>query len=188
MSDDEIAVGIAAGLVAALFWGGWLYSALPDFCARPSRPPPGRPVGVVLVAMGIVAVALVTGADPLVRTSPGYIVLFLAVAAATLAVATVAGSAFGLSARSAGDSGAEPGGRRGGRRTVAGTGLVNAGANVGRGDTIYTTLGPLTLALAALVGLTGILAAATDGFRVRPARSGRPGGRPAGWTVRGLGG
>jgi len=107
----------------------------------------------------------VTGADPVVRTSPGYVLLFLAVAAATLAVATVAASTFGIGPldQVIREQNLAAGGAVGG--LWLGTGLVNAGANVGRGDTIYTTLGPLTLALAALVGLTGILAAATDGFR-----------------------
>jgi hypothetical protein len=181
MSGDEVFIGILAGGFAALYWGGWLYSAF----RTPALVHPGRRRAalllVLLITLAVVAFTLLTGADPVVRASPGYVVLFLAVAAATLAGATVAAAAFGLNPLEQVVRG---------RNTAAGwavsglwlgTGLVNAGANVGRGDTIYTTLGPLALAFAALIGLAAVLAAATRGFRaVRLDRDGPAGVRLAG--------
>jgi hypothetical protein len=184
MSDDEVSVGVLAALFATAFWGGGLYAARR---ANPLvRPRPGRAVAVVvlLAALGSVTAALVTGADPQVRSNPGYVVLFLAVAADALAVATLAGSAFGLSAL----DGFVRGPNAAAGWAVAGlwlaTGLVNVGANVGRGDTIDTTLGPLALALATLLLLVGVLGAATGRFRaVRLDRDPPAGVRLAGLFV-----
>src|SRR4051812_371064 len=184
MSDDEVSVGVLAVLVAAAFWTGGLYTARrADPLARSGR---GRGVAIVvlLAALGVVTAALMTGADPQVRSNPGYVVLFLAVAADTLAVATVAGSAFGLSTL----DGFARGPNAAAGWAVAGlwlaTGLVNAGANIGRGDTIDTTLGPLALALATLLLLVGMLGATTGRFRaVRLDRDSPAGVRAAGQFV-----
>ena len=183
MSDDEFAVAFIAGVLALAFWGAWLGRAkaiVSNPFARAGR----RLTALLLVlvlSLGIVAAALLTGADPQVRSSPAYIVLFLAVAADTLAVATVAGWALGLGV-------VDDFLRR--RNAAAGwavaglwlaTGLVNAGANVGRGDTIYTTLGPLALAFGTLLVLAAALAALTGRFRaVRLDRDGPTGVRLAG--------
>jgi hypothetical protein len=184
MSDDEVSVGVLAVLFAAAFWTGALHAvgrASPLVRPRSRR---GLATVVLLAALGLVLAALSTGADPQVRENPGYIVLFLAVAADTLAVATLAGSALGLSALD--------GFVRGPNVAIGwavaglwlGTGLVNAGANIGRGDTIGTTLGPLALALATLLLLTGLLSAATGRFRaVRLDRDRRAGVRVAGLFV-----
>jgi hypothetical protein len=166
MSDDEVGVLLTAGVLALAFWGAWLATAAQtNPLARPGR----RLAAVALIllaSLAVVLVALLTGADPLVRSSPGLIVLFLAVAALTLALATVVGSAFGLSMLASYVRGKN----LAVGWAVAGlwlaTGVVNAGANVGRGDTIYTTLGPLALAFGTLLALAAILCAATGRFRV----------------------
>jgi hypothetical protein len=164
MSDDEVALAVLAAGSAIAFWGRAL--------SRAGRTtPPVRPgrrlaaaVAVWSLAVGGVLVSLLTAADPQVRASPGLTFLFLMAAADTLAIATLVASGLGLSMSS--------GFVRGRNAAVGwavaglwiGTALVNAGANTGRGDTIYTTLGPLALAFATLLVLTGILAAATGGF------------------------
>jgi hypothetical protein len=183
MSDDEVSVGVQAVLFAAALGAGGLYAARPaNPLARSGRR--WAAVVVLLVALGLVAAALATGADPQVRSNPGYILLFLAVAADTLALATVAGSAFGLSALDAFARGLNAAAGWAIAGLWLGTGLVNAGANVGRGDTIDTTLGPLAMALATLLLLTGVLSAATGRFRaVRRDRDGPAGARLAGLLV-----
>jgi hypothetical protein len=165
MSDDEFLIAVTSGILAVAYWGAWLATAAQ---ANPLTRPGRRLTAVVLLllaALAIVVSTLLTGADPQVRSSPGLIVLFLAVAVDTLALATLAGSALGLSmldgfvrGRNAAVGWAAAG-------LWLGTGLVNAGANIGRGDTIYTTLGPLALALGALFVLVGVLSALTRGFR-----------------------
>jgi hypothetical protein len=184
MSGDEVLVGLAAGLVAAAHWGAWLTAA---FRTSPLARPRWRQAaaGVALLAsLGVVAAALVTGADPQVRSSAGYVLLFLAVAVATLALAAATGAGLGLSML---DDFVRGRNRAAGWAAAGlwlGVGLVNAGANVGRGDTIYTTLGPLALGMATLLALVGLAAAATAGFRaVRLDRDGPAGVRLAGLFV-----
>ena len=184
MSDDEVSVGVLAAVFAAAFWAGGFYTARrADPLARSGR---GRAVAIVvlLTALGVVTAALVTGADPQVRSNPGYVVLFLAVAADALAAATLAGSAFGLSALDGFVRGPNAAAAWAVAGLWLGTGLVNAGANIGRGDTIDTTIGPLALALATLLLLIGVLAAATGRFRaVRIDRDTPAGVRAAGLFV-----
>jgi hypothetical protein len=182
MSADESAIVFSAGMLAALCWLlGFATAVQTNLLVRPW----GRLTLVIVVlfaSLGVVAAALITHADPQVRSRPGYIVLFLAVAADTLAAAAVVGSAVGLPVLD---------GYVRRRNTSAGwavaglwlgTGIVNAAANVGRGDTIYTTLGPLALALGALTFLVAIMAVATSRFRaVRLDRD-----KPAGVRLGGL--
>ena len=182
MSDDELFIAVLAVALALTFWGGWRAAATrTNPLARPGRRL-AAVVAVVFVALGVVAAALLTGADPQVRGSPGLIVLFLAVAAVTLAGAVVAGAALGLLVLDGFVRGRNLAVGWAAAGLVLATGLVNAGASVGRGDTIYTTLGPLAMGLGALLALGAALAAATGRFRaVRLDRDG-----PAGVRVGGL--
>jgi len=182
MSDDETLIAALAAVLAVAFWGGALVTAVQVNPLVRSGRRLAAAVAALVVSLGVVLGALLTGADPQVRSGAGYIVLFLAVAADALALFTLVGPAFGL--RVLGDF------VRGKNAAVGwavaglwlGTGLVNAGANVGRGDTIYTTLGPLGLALGTFVVLTAILAVATGRFRaIRLDRD-----TPAGVRVGGL--
>jgi hypothetical protein len=165
MSADEILIAALAAVLALAFWGGGLATAVQANPLVRSGRRLAAAVAALVVSLGVVLVALPTGADPQVRSGPVYIVLFLAVAADTLSLVTVAGSLFGLPVLGGfirGKNGAVGWALAG---LWLGTGLVNAGANVGRGDTIYTTLGPLGLALGALLALAAILSAATGGLR-----------------------
>jgi len=165
MSDDETVLTFTATVAALAFWGIWLTAAADtSLLVRP-----GRRLGAIVVtlaaSLAVVFVALLTRADPEVRSGAGYILLFLAVAADTLALVTLVAPTLGLPiidgfvrGRNAATGWAVVG-------LWLGTGLVNAGANIGRGDTIYTTLGPLALALGALLVLVAILSALTRSFR-----------------------
>ena len=107
-------------------------------------------------------VVLQRAADPHVRGHPGYLVLFLAAGGAWLA-ATAAGLpvVLGVSVR---DDALD---RRNGPAAAVACGMlvavtaVFAGANVGTGDTIWTTLGPAAAAAAALAGVALCHAAAS---------------------------
>lgn len=165
MSDDEFLIAVTSGILALAYWGGWLTIATgTNRLARPAWRVVAV-IGTVLGSLAVVFVTLVTRADPQVRSSAGYVVLFLAVAAVTLAAAGVVGWALGLPVL---DGFVRDRNQAIGWAVASlwlGTGLVNAGANIGRGDTIYTTLGPLALALAALLVLVAILSAVTGRFR-----------------------
>src|SRR5262245_45215290 len=81
MSDDEFVIAVTSGILAVAYWGGWL--AIATGTNRLARPA-WRVAAVICTVLGslaVVFVALVTGADPQVRSSAGYVVLFLAVAA-----------------------------------------------------------------------------------------------------------
>lgn len=98
--------------------------------------------------LALVWFALRSGADVQVRTNVGYQVLFMAVGAAWLLAMLRLLPVFGLSAED--DVAA-----RGNRAALAailgaqlGAGLCYAGANLGAGATIWTTLGPAALAAA----------------------------------------
>jgi hypothetical protein len=164
MSGDEVLVLIVALGFAFSCWGVWLVAAVESVRF-------GRGFGQIaaLVLMFVVSLApvyttLVTSADPQVQSGNEYIALFLLVAADTLAAVSIAGTRLGLSVldgvlrqRNASALWAVAG-------LWVGTGLINAGANVGRGDTIYTTLGPLALALGTFLVLVALLSGLTRGF------------------------
>jgi hypothetical protein len=184
MSGDEVLVLVAAVGVAASCWGVWLVAAIES--VRFGRGAWRIAVLALILAASLVPVfvALVTGADPQVRGGGEYIALFLLIAAASVAGVSVAGSVLGLSAL---DGVVR---RRIGATLWAvaglwlGTGLINAGANVGRGATIYTTVGPLALALATFLVLVAVVSAFTRGFHaVRLDRDGPSGLRLAGLFV-----
>jgi hypothetical protein len=184
MSGGEVFVGLVAGIGAAIYWLWWFGTVLQT---NPLLHPGRRLIGValiLLICLALVTTALVNWADPIVRESPGYILLFLAVAADALAIATAAGSLFGLGA-------IHDGIRRKCTATLVsmsglwiGTALASAGANIGRGDTIGTTLGPLAIAVATLLALAALLAIATRRFAaVRLDRDGPAGIRLAGLFI-----
>ena len=96
MSDDEFLIAVVAAAVALAFWGAWLATAAQTHpLVRPGRRLAAAGL-VLLASLAVVAVALLTGADPQVRSGPGYVSLFLAVAADTLALVTLIAPAFGL--------------------------------------------------------------------------------------------
>src|SRR5262245_48540299 len=98
MSSDEVFVAFFAAVIAAYYWGFWLYDA---FHTSTLVQPASRLAALIacfLACHGIVLVALLTGADPVVRDNLGYIFLFLAVEAATLAGVTAAGAILVVSA------------------------------------------------------------------------------------------
>jgi len=164
MSGDEVFVALFAAVFAAWYWGFWLYDA---FHTSPLVHPGRRRAVLILCFLGchgLVLASLLMAADPVVRDNQGYIFLFLAVEAATLAGVTAACTLIGLSAL---DDAVR---RRYAAAVWAVAGLwvsatiAVAGANVGRGDTIGTTLGPLVIAVIILLLLLALFAAATGGL------------------------
>jgi hypothetical protein len=161
MDADEVPVAILAGVVTAAYWGSWLWAAgQTSLLVRPF----GRTAALLFClagSFGLVFVTLLTWADPVVRTGPGYIILFLAAAGVALAAATAVAPAIGVSPL-------DDAVRRPNAAAVwvtgglwLGTALAVAGANVGRGDTIGTTIGPLALGVATLLVLWAVHAAGT---------------------------
>jgi hypothetical protein len=182
MSSDEVLVLIVALGIAFSCWGVWLVGAVES--VRFGRG--GWQIAVLLktfvASLGIVVAALVSAADPQVLNGAEYVALFLFVAAVAVAAVGAVSTRFGLNAL----DGAVR--QRNGAALLAviglwlGTGLINAGANVGHGDTIYTTLGPLALALATFLLLVAVQSALTRGFHaVRIDRD-----RPSGLRLGGL--
>jgi len=164
MSGDELFVAMFAAAIALYYWGFWLYDAL--HTSRLVHPGPRLVVLIVcfIAGHGIVLIAIVTGADPVVRDNLGYIFLFLAVESATLAAVTAAASLIGLSALD--DAVRRPNVAAvwafGGLWLAAS--IAGAGANLGRGDTIWTTLGPLVIAGLVLLVLVALFSSATGGM------------------------
>jgi hypothetical protein len=164
MSGGEISVAFFAAALAAYYWGFWLYDAFQT--SRLVHPAPRLLVLILgfIAGHGIVLLALVTGADPVVREDVGYIFLFLAVEAVTLAGVTAAAAIVVVSSL-------DDAVRRPNQSAVwavsglwVGTSIAVAGANLGRGDTIGTTLGPLVIAALILLILLAIFTTATRGL------------------------
>lgn len=182
-SPEEVFVLVAAGLVAVAYWVPWLYQAAEtSLLVRPSA----RIVALffgLLGSLGVVLAALLVGADPVVKDSPVYMALFLAVAAVALAAATGAGRMIGVSALDDAVRRPNPAAVWAVLGLWVGTALCAAGSNVGRGDTIGTTLGPLALTVAALIALWAVLAAAAGVGAVARDRDRASGVRLAGLLV-----
>ncbi|MBO0700871.1 MAG: hypothetical protein J2P46_20920, partial [Zavarzinella sp.] len=161
MSEEEFPVAIGAGAVAVVYWAAWLRDAgHTSLLVRPA----GRLTGLILCllgGLGIVFATLLTWADPVVRASPSYILLFLAVAGVALAVATAVAAVLGVSPLDDAVRRPNPAAAFTTAGVWLGTSLTVAGANVGRGDTIGTTIGPLALGVVALLALWAVLAVAT---------------------------
>jgi hypothetical protein len=161
MSEEEVPVAVLAGAVAAIYWATWLRAAgHTSLLVRPT----GRLTALVLCLLasaGVVLAALLTWADPVVRTSPGYIFLFLAVAGVAFAAVTAVAPVIGVSPLDDAVRRPNPAATWATAGLWLGTALVVAGANVGGGDTIGTTIGPLALGVTTLLVLWAVLAAAT---------------------------
>jgi len=155
VDGGELLVALVSGVIAAIYWWTWIGVALrTTLLVRP-----GTRIIALLTSLfasaAIVLATLLTLADPVVREDVGYIILFMAIAALTLTVTTAMAALLGASAIN--DAIRQP-------NPVAacvvagiwlGTAICVSGSNVGRGDTIGTTLGPLVMAVATLLVLWG---------------------------------
>jgi len=165
MSPSEFFVAIVTAAVGGFFWVGWFWTAYQT--NRLVRPRVRRASLVVcfIACLGFVLSALLTVADPQVRENLGYFVLFMGVELTALAAVTVAGIVIGLGTLD--DALRRPNSAAawatGG--LWLGTSIAVAGANVGRGDTIGTTLGPLVLAVITILVLWTVFSLATGGMR-----------------------
>ncbi|HJZ92071.1 MAG TPA: hypothetical protein VKE40_14445 [Gemmataceae bacterium] len=161
MDGGEAVVGLFSAAVGLTYWFLWVAAAgETTLLVRPGL----RLAVLALAFLGAIAIVwatLLIAADPAVRDNSWYIVLFLVVAWLSLAVVTAAGAILGLSALDDAVRKPNPAAVCGIAGLWLGTALCVAGANVGRGDTIGTTLGPLAMAVGAFLVLWGILNAAT---------------------------
>lgn len=158
MSDDEWFVAIVSTLISTIYWGRWFYVVgQTNWLIRPHR----RFAVLFLCLVACIALnfaTLRTSADPIVRDSPAYIFLFMMVSGVALASVTIVGNVIGVNA-------IDDAIRRSNSAAVVaicgvwiGTSLIVSGANIGRGDTIATTIGPMALGVATLVVLWAVFA------------------------------
>jgi hypothetical protein len=119
-------------------------------------------IGLTLpVCLVLLLIVLRTLADPEVRSDVGYQVAFVIAWGAALLWAHFFGHLLGLAWLEQGLERRNLGAVSAGVGLTLGTTLAVAGANIGEGPTMGTTIGPMFLAVGALVGLWGMLAAAT---------------------------
>jgi uncharacterized membrane protein YjfL (UPF0719 family) len=165
MSVDEFIVAVVTNFIGGVYWICGTWTAFQT--NRLVRPRVRRAALVLcfVACLSTVLAALLTVADPQVRESPGYIILFMGVELTALAVCTEAGRLMGLNPL-------DDALRRPNAAAVwatgglwLGTSIAVAGANVGRGDTIGTTLGPLVLAVFTILILWAVFSLATGGMR-----------------------
>jgi hypothetical protein len=162
VDGGEVFVALISAAAGLTYWFLWVAAAVETtLLVRP-----GRRITVLaftfMAATGIVWGTLLIAADPVVRDNSWYIILFLVVAWLSLAIATAASAILGLSPLDDAVRRPNAGAVWGTAGLWLGTALCVAGANVGRGDTIGTTLGPLAMAVGTFLALWGLLSAATD--------------------------
>jgi hypothetical protein len=183
MSEGEAFLFFALAPIALIYWGMWFRAA---FCTSPLVRPNRRIIILGLcfvVCLGIVLVTLLTAADPVVRRDVYYIVLFLEIAAVALAAVTAAASLIGVSPLDDAIRRPNPAAVWATAGLWIGTALTCAGANIGRGDTIGTTNGPLVLGVATLVFLWGALTAVVGTSSITQDRDSRTGIRHVGLSI-----
>jgi hypothetical protein len=183
MSGGEAFLFLALAPISLIYWGLWFRAAL---CTSPLVRPSRRIalLGLCFVAcLGIVLVTLLTAADPVVRRDVYYIILFLEVAAVALAAVTAAAWPIGVSPLDDAVRRPNPAAVWTTAGLWTGTALTCAGANIGRGDTIGTTNGPLVLGIATLVLLWGALAAIVGTSSITQDRDSPTGIRQAGLLI-----
>lgn len=153
MSGGEVFLLVLLVPTTFLYWGSWFHAA---YSTSKFAQPNWRLMTLTLSfisSLSIVLAVLLTSADPVVQQHPAYVVLFVFVAAVAIGAVNVASTLIGLSALD--DAIRRPNaaavGATGG--VWIGTGLTVAGANIGRGETIGTTNGPLVLGVATLIAL-----------------------------------
>ena len=153
MSYDEFIVLCVGLVVATLGWIGWYAQAVRVTGLGGGRLARGPVLLMPVACVILLLVVLKQLADPEVRSDVFYKALFAAAGALSLLAIGLLAAVLGEGAI---DDAVE---RRNSAAAWATCGawladtLVNCGANLGTGPTIYTTLGPMLMALAALAGL-----------------------------------
>jgi hypothetical protein len=169
MDGDEILINIASAGIALIFWYRWMARAL-DM----AEPLPFGHWGAtryltklgylslcILGCAGLHVEILVKLSAQEVRSDAQYVFLFTAVWGVALAGATVWGNVLGVRALEDGIERGNPGTVWATTGVWLGATLCSAGANIGEGPTIYTTLFPMSLALGAWAGLWLVFAMLT---------------------------
>jgi len=150
LDDDEIAVLVVAAIISLFAAIRWYLSV---FLAGSLNCPPKVRISLLLtplVCLFVLFLALNRLADHEVRESGGLILLFLCVGCVCLAATAIFLAIIGISAR---DDAIERGNPAAAIVICAAflaITLCFAGANIGEGGTIWTTIGPAALAIGAL--------------------------------------
>ncbi len=183
MSDGEAFLLVVLAPVAAIYWGAWFRAAFRTCALGRSHRRLAILSAGLLLGIAIVLITLLTAADPVVRNNIAYIILFLEVAAVALAAATAAVSVIGLSPLDDAIRRPNPAAVWATTGLWIGISLAIAGANVGRGETIGTTNGPLALGVTSIVALWAMFAAVAGLSSITQDRDPSSGIRLAGLTI-----
>jgi uncharacterized membrane protein YjfL (UPF0719 family) len=146
MGDDEV-FAMAVALAFALFTLWPFYRALDGSSALYRNAREVKLLGFAPLALVPLLVVLLNFADPVVQGSVGYILLFLLAGAAFSGLTLRLLPFFGLSWRDDIVETRNPAATIAVCSALLGVSLVFSGSNIGEGPTIWTTLGPATLAL-----------------------------------------
>ena len=147
MSPDEVIVLFFAAVFDAVFWARF-YVALHGTSRLYRNAWHVRLLGFTPpLLVSLLFFVLLSWADPIVRGSVGYLLLFALVGAAWMALVLSALPLFGLSFRDDVLETNNPAAATAVSGALAGSMLSYCGSNVGSGRTIWTTLGPALLSL-----------------------------------------
>lgn len=148
MDAGEVLLLFVSFTIAVIGWPIWYAGVLsPAALARPRW----RRVPLLLVPPGCLSVlwpVLTRFAAREVREGPQYVALFLITGAAWLNVAVRLFASLGLDARADAVERDNPAAALGVAGAMLGITLCYAGANIGEGETVWTTIGPAALASA----------------------------------------
>jgi hypothetical protein len=165
MSGDEVMVLVISGAAGGIYWLLWAGQAIGITSLTVSRRQRWPLFVVPFLCLVPLLLVLTTLAAHEVRQSAGLIALFVAVWAISLAGVNVLAWCIGVSALADGIERNNEAALWALGGASVGTTLAVCGANVGEGPTIYTTLGPLVLAVASLGGLWVVFAVLTGNTR-----------------------
>ena len=162
MAGDEFAVLILGSILTAVFAARWYIPPFRLHSLQTRRFPLDTLLVIPPLCGGLLVFILLKFSDPQVSGDPMYVLLFTAVGGAWLLVTTGFLSWLGFSFR---DDVLERHNRPAavvlGAALVAST-IIFAGANIGDGPTIWTTIGPAILGTAILFAIWLIHAKLTD--------------------------
>ncbi len=165
MDGDELAIAIGCPVVSFIYWGNWYVRALGVVALVESRQ---RRAILYITQLGCISLflgILTQLSAKEVRSDPQYVLLFTAVWATALAAVTAWGSILGVRALEDGIERNNPAPLWATAGVWLGATLCSAGANIGEGLTVFTTLFPMSLALGTWAGLWLVFTVVTRNAR-----------------------
>lgn len=162
MSGDEVFILLVSAAIASAYWGRW-YVRLVRLDTLAGFGPIRSLIPLLhLLCFLLMLLVLTTLAATEVRDHVAYIALFLATWAVAVGAVDVVSALLGISALHDAVERRNPAALWAVGGAWLATTLCACGANIGEGPTIYTTLGPLAVAVGALVGMWLLFATATN--------------------------